>query len=82
MPDHLTPFGIWLWNIIPRYKHYLLFSGEKIRGIVNKNDFKYLVIIVDWYDSIRDFREINISYLRKSLYVFGYRICTWRTYTK
>jgi hypothetical protein len=47
--ENLTPFGLFIYNIIPVWRWDSLFGGYAIRGIVKKNGGFYVGYIAEAY---------------------------------
>jgi hypothetical protein len=79
-PDHLTPFGAWLWTRWPFPARDDIARGEAFKGFRSPQGVMVFGVLVDWYHGY--WPRIGLLYRRKSVWVCGRKVWTWHQISK
>lgn len=77
-PVHLTPFGVWLWLRLPRWRRRSVRLGEGFVGIRSERGFVWAGVMVDCYHGFLHPSFWRVLYWRRSVWLFGVPILRWR----
>jgi hypothetical protein len=76
-PNHLTPFGKWLWWRVPAWRHKRAGSfGWGTKGIQTRGGFRLAALSFNCYDDWWPHTRL-VPRWRLSVWVLGFRLAVW-----
>lgn len=79
-PDHLTPFGVWLWRRWPWFeREKVAKKGEAFHGFKSPRGKMYAGVLTDYYHGL--WPLMGLLYWRRSVWILGVKVLWWRRYT-